>query len=104
MQLVLDKVFLEKLIVSGFVFFWGFKIGRQNRECLKRNTIFIPKDIAKNVGISAGSYFLTVKDHMLIITPLPDPLWLALKGSKFAETTVEEIERMSEEEQEANMT
>jgi hypothetical protein len=34
---------------------------------------------------------------MLIITSLPDPFWPALKGSKFAETTVEEIERMSEE-------
>uniref|UniRef100_A0A7C1GKE9 AbrB/MazE/SpoVT family DNA-binding domain-containing protein n=1 Tax=Thermofilum adornatum TaxID=1365176 RepID=A0A7C1GKE9_9CREN len=63
----------------------------------KKNTIFIPKDIAKTIGISEGSYFiLTVKDHMLIITPLPDPFWLALKGSKFAETTVEEIKSMSE--------
>ena len=63
----------------------------------KKNTIFIPKDIAKTIGISEGSYFiLTVKDHMLTITPLPDPFWPALKGSKFAETTVEEIKSMNE--------
>jgi AbrB family looped-hinge helix DNA binding protein len=63
----------------------------------KKNTIFIPKDIAKSIGISEASYFiLTVKDHMLIITPLPDPFWPALKGSKLAETTVEEIKSMSE--------
>ena len=41
---------------------------------------------------------------MLIITPLPDPFWRAFKVSKFAEMTVEEIERISEEEQEANIT
>jgi hypothetical protein len=31
--------------------------------------------------------------------PIPNPFWLALKGSKFAETTLDEIERISEEEQ-----
>jgi hypothetical protein len=61
------------------------------------NTLSIPKGIAKSVGIPEGFYFLTVKDHMLTITPLPDPFWLASKFSKLAETTVEEIERMSEE-------
>lgn len=104
MQLVLDKVFLEKLIVSGFIFFRDSKLVGRIVSVSRRTQIYIPKDIAKNVGISAGSYFLTVKNHMLIITPLPDPFWLALKGSKYAETTVEEIERMSEEEQKANMT
>jgi hypothetical protein len=41
---------------------------------------------------------------MLTITPLPDPFWLASKFSKLAETTVEEIERMNEEEQKACIT
>jgi len=86
-------------------FFRDLKSAGRIVRVSKKDTICIPKDIAKSVGISEGSYFiLTVKDHMLIITPLPDPFWPALKGSKFAETTVEEIERMSEEEQTANMT
>jgi AbrB family looped-hinge helix DNA binding protein len=71
----------------------------------KKNTIYIPKDIAKSIGISEGTYLmLTVKNNKLVITPIPDPFWLALKGPKFAETTAGEIERISEEEQEAYVT
>jgi len=71
----------------------------------KKNTIYIPKDIAKSIGISEGTYLmLTVKNSKLVITPIPDPFWLALKGPKFAETTAGEIERISEEEQEAYVT
>lgn len=105
MQLVLDKFFSKKLIVSDLSRFLDEKSAGRIVRVSKKNTIFIHKDIAKTIGISEGSYFiLTVKDHMLIITPLPDPFWLALKGSKFAETILKEIERMSEEEQKANMT
>lgn len=65
----------------------------------RRNTIYIPKDIAEGLGISEGSYLeLRVEEGKLIVTPIPDPFWLALKGPKFAETTVEEVERISVEE------
>jgi hypothetical protein len=36
----------------------------------------------------------------IVLTPIPDPLWLALYGPKFAEITVEEVEKYSEEMQE----
>jgi AbrB family looped-hinge helix DNA binding protein len=66
----------------------------------KKNTIYIPKDIAEKLGIVEGSYLeLRVEGDKLMAIPIPDPFWLALKGSKFAETTLEEIERISEEEQ-----
>ncbi|MEL9940808.1 MAG: AbrB/MazE/SpoVT family DNA-binding domain-containing protein [Ignisphaera sp.] len=66
----------------------------------KKNTIYIPKDIAENLGIGEEAYLeLRVGGNKLVATPIPDPFWLALKGSKFAETTIEEIESISEEEQ-----
>lgn len=42
---------------------------------------------------------MRVEDDKLIATPIPDPFWLALREPKFAEATLEEIERTSEEEQ-----
>ncbi len=66
----------------------------------KKNTVYIPKDIAEEIGITEGSYLeLKVEGGKLVATPIPDPFWLALKGPKFAETTLEEIEATSEEEQ-----
>jgi len=66
----------------------------------RKNTVYIPKDIAGEIGISEGSYLeLKVEGGKLIATPIPDPFWLALKGPKFAEATPEEIEAISEEEQ-----
>lgn len=66
----------------------------------KKNTIYIPKDIAEKLGISEGAYLeLRVEGGKLVATPIPDPFWLALRGPKFAEATLEEVERTSEEEQ-----
>ncbi|MEM4970263.1 MAG: AbrB/MazE/SpoVT family DNA-binding domain-containing protein [Sulfolobales archaeon] len=66
----------------------------------KKNTIYIPKDIAEKLGIVEGSYLeLRVEGDKLVAIPIPNPFWLALKGTKFAETTLKEIERVSEEEQ-----
>ena len=66
----------------------------------KKNTIYIPRDIAERLGIGEGAYLeLRVEGGKLVATPIPDPFWLALKGPKFAETTVEEVESISEEEQ-----
>ncbi|MHB9302313.1 AbrB/MazE/SpoVT family DNA-binding domain-containing protein [Thermofilum pendens] len=64
----------------------------------KKNTLYIPKSIAKAVGIREGSKLkLRVEGHRIIIEPVPDPFELALHGSKFAETTFEEFEKESEE-------
>jgi AbrB family looped-hinge helix DNA binding protein len=66
----------------------------------KKNTIYIPKDIAGKLGIVEGSYLeLRVEGDKLVATPILNPFWLTLKGTKFAKTTLEEIERVSEEEQ-----
>jgi len=67
----------------------------------KKNTIYIPKDVAERVGISEGTLVeVSVEDGKIVLTPVPDPLWLALHGPKFAEVSIEDIERTSEEMQE----
>jgi len=43
---------------------------------------------------------VSVEDGKIVLTPIPDPLWLALYGPKFAEVSIEDIERTSEEMQE----
>jgi len=64
----------------------------------RKNTLYIPKDIARAVGIREGSILkLRVEGTKIIIEPIPDPFDLALRGSKFARTTFEEFERESEE-------
>ena len=68
----------------------------------KKNTIYIPKDIAVKAGISEGSYIeIKVENNRIILIPIRDPLWLAFKGPKFAELSPEEVEAISEEEQDA---
>lgn len=64
-----------------------------------KNTIHIPpKDIAERLGIVEGLYLvLRVEGDKLVATPIADPFWLVLKGPKFAEATLEEIEKVSEE-------
>ncbi len=64
----------------------------------RKNTIYIPKDVAERVGIREGVLVeITVEGGRIILTPIPDPLWLALHGPKFAEISVEDVERASEE-------
>ena len=64
----------------------------------KKNTLYIPKDIARALGIREGSILrIRVEGSRMIIEPIPDPFDLALKGTKFAKTTFEEFERESEE-------
>jgi len=64
----------------------------------RKNTIYIPKAIAEAVGLREGDIVtISVKDGKIVIEVIPDPFDLALRGSKFAETTFEEFERESEE-------
>lgn len=67
----------------------------------KKNTIYIPKDVAEKTGIREGVLVeVSVEGNKIILTPIPNPLWLALYGPKFAEISVEDVERVSEEMQE----
>ncbi len=50
--------------------------------------------------IAEGTYLeLRIEGGKLVMVPIPDPFWLALKGSKFIKSSLEEIENISEEEQ-----
>jgi hypothetical protein len=52
--------------------------------------------------LRVACYMILACYHVLriILTPIPDPLWLALHGPKFAEISLEDVERVSEEMQE----
>ncbi|ADM27528.1 transcriptional regulator/antitoxin, MazE [Ignisphaera aggregans DSM 17230] len=64
----------------------------------RKNTIYIPKAIAEAVGLREGDIVtISVKNGKIVIEVIPNPFDLALRGSKFAETTFEEFERESEE-------
>jgi AbrB family looped-hinge helix DNA binding protein len=65
----------------------------------KKLTIRIPKAIAEELNIKDGDILsLRVKDNKIILEQ-NNAIWLSLKGKKFAKMTVEEIEKISEEEQ-----
>ncbi|MEM2122404.1 MAG: AbrB/MazE/SpoVT family DNA-binding domain-containing protein [Candidatus Bathyarchaeia archaeon] len=64
----------------------------------KKNTLYIPKAIAEAADIGEGSTLkMRVEDSKIVLEPLHDPFDLALKGSKFARTTLKEFEEESEE-------
>ncbi len=64
----------------------------------KKYTIYIPRAIAKAVGIREGSLLrIRVEDSRIILEPIPDPFEIALNGPKFGKTTFEEFEKESEE-------
>lgn len=64
----------------------------------KKYTLYIPKAIAKAVGIREGSVVkLRVEDSKIVLEPIPNPFDIALKGPKYAKTTFEEFEKESEE-------
>jgi len=61
----------------------------------RKNTLYIPKAVAEAVGLKEGSIvFLSVKDNKIIVEVVPDSFDLALRGSKFAKTSFEELERV----------
>jgi AbrB family looped-hinge helix DNA binding protein len=67
----------------------------------RKNAVYIPKDVAEKVGIKEGVLVeVSVEGNRITLTPTPDPLWLALHGPKFAEISLEDVERVSEEMQE----
>lgn len=93
---------LGKLILSETVFIlWVCGMCGRIVRLSKKNTIYIPKDLAEKAGIREGVLLeISVENGRVVLTPIPDPLWLALYGPKFAEITAEEVEKYSEEMQE----
>lgn len=86
-------IFLRKYIFLGFIVISEIKV-----RLSKKNTLYIPKAIASAAGLREGYFVkLKVEGSRIIIEPILDPFDLALKGSKFAETTFEEFEKESEE-------
>lgn len=68
----------------------------------KKGAIYLPSKIRRRLGIREGDRALIkVEDNRVVIEFIPDPFSMALKVRKWAETTVEEFERESEEEQDA---
>ncbi|AWS00551.1 AbrB/MazE/SpoVT family DNA-binding domain-containing protein [Metallosphaera hakonensis] len=65
----------------------------------KKLTIHIPKGVAEELSITEGDVlFLRAKDNKIILEH-EDAVLLSLKGRKFASLSPEEVERISEEEQ-----
>ena len=68
----------------------------------KRSTLYPPKELMKQLGLKEGyNIVFRIEDDRLIVEKVKDPWTLALQTRKWAETTVEEFERESEELQEA---
>ncbi len=64
----------------------------------KRGTLYLPRSVVKALNLKEGMKIrYTIEGDKLIMKPIFNPFDLALSGPKFAETTVEEFERESEE-------
>ena len=67
----------------------------------KRSTLYPPKELMRRLGLKEGyAIVFRVEGDRLVIEKVKDPWMLALQTYKWAETTVEEFERESEELQE----
>ena len=64
--------------------------------------MYPPKELMKQLGLKEGyNIVFRVENDRLIVEKVKDPWTLALQTRKWAETTVEDFERESEELQEA---
>lgn len=64
----------------------------------RKYTIYIPKAVAKAVGLREKGYVkVQVVGSKIVLEPIPDPFDVALRGPKFADVTFEEFEKESEE-------
>ena len=63
-----------------------------------KGAVYLPREVARSLGLAEGSeLLLRVEDGRIILTPVSDPLELALHGRKYARVTAEELEEWSEE-------
>ena len=64
----------------------------------KRSTLYPPKELVKRLGLKEGYNILfRVEGDRLIIEKVKDPWTLAIKAQKWAEITIEDFEKESEE-------
>ncbi|MEM0494320.1 MAG: AbrB/MazE/SpoVT family DNA-binding domain-containing protein [Thermofilum sp.] len=67
----------------------------------KKYAVYLPKSIAKAVGVKEGDkVLLRVEGEAIILEVIRDPIELALTGRKFASVKPEEVEAVSVEGQE----
>jgi len=66
----------------------------------KKGAIYLPRSVMRELGVREGDMaVLRVEEGRVILEFIQDPLSLALSIEPWAETTVEEFEKESEEEQ-----
>ncbi len=66
----------------------------------KKYAVHLPKAIVEELGLREGDRLLArVENGKIILEPIRDPLWLAIKGEKITSIDPEEVERISLEEQ-----
>ena len=66
----------------------------------KRRTIVIPKNIAEKLGIDEGSILrMEVSGESIILKPELTAIDVALRGKKYVKIFLDELERISIEEQ-----
>ncbi|RLI70966.1 AbrB family transcriptional regulator [Archaeoglobales archaeon] len=66
----------------------------------KRRTVVIPKEIAEKLGVEEGMFMeVEVEEDRIVLKPESDAISIAMRGKKVAKTTLEELERISLEEQ-----
>ncbi len=71
----------------------------------KKGAIYLPKKLMKKLGISEGDKVLVkIEEGKITLNFIPNPITLALKTKKWAKTTVEEFEKVSEEMQEVMLS
>ncbi len=63
-----------------------------------KGAVYLPRELLRRLGLREGSELLVrVEGNRIVITPVYDPLELALHGRKYGRVTVEELEEWSEE-------
>ena len=67
----------------------------------KKRAVYIPKKILKEIGADEGDFLrIRVERGKIIMEPIQNPFKLAINSKKWITTTIDEIEMISEEEQE----
>ncbi len=66
----------------------------------KKYALYLPMEVVKTLNLREGDrMILSLSEGRIILTPIRDPLEMALKGEKSDSYTPEEVEAISLEEQ-----
>ncbi|WP_052287748.1 AbrB/MazE/SpoVT family DNA-binding domain-containing protein [Hyperthermus butylicus] len=62
-----------------------------------KGAVYLPRDVLRRLGLREGcELLLHLEGSRIVLTPVYDPLELALKGPKYARVAFEEFEEWSE--------